>query len=277
MAVPRKVSGKAAAIAAKALGGTSDHSHRSGKSNPVLGQVLTSFTNGLLGTDYTVPGNGTIPAVQSSGKVVADAVKGFQAVAPQAYDKINQIVDSGMSKVFTGGKGDYTHASVPSVSSAPSAKSVSHAPLVSPGATVVTGDGGVSVAAPDYLYADLAKAYGMDATTAYQEALSNTSYRRAMADLNAAGINPILAVTGLSGASGVAYARPIAQESTVASVSAPSGGFSTGTTSGKSVHTWYKRLTNIGTIVGAAFGHPIIGSSVGSAIGNLIDMASGRD
>ena len=256
-----KVSGKAVSLARKSSKG----------SYPFLGQALTSFTNGMLGTNYKVPGKGNIPALSASGQAVADAVKSFQDVAPKTYDSINQIVDSGMSKVFTGGKGDYTGASVPS---APSAKSFSQAPLVSPGATVSTGDGGVSVAAPDYLYADLAKAYGMDATTAYQEALSNTSYRRAMADLKAAGINPVLAVNGLSGASGVSYARPIEQSSTVATVSGPSGGFSTGTTSGKSVHSWYKRLTNIGTIVGAAFGHPIIGSSVGSAIGNLIDMAT---
>lgn len=80
-------------------------------SYPFLGQVLTSFTNGMLGTNYKVPGKGTIPAVAASGKAVAHAVKTFQKAAPKSYDKINKIVDSGMSKVFTGGKGDYTGAS----------------------------------------------------------------------------------------------------------------------------------------------------------------------
>lgn len=239
MSVPRKVSGKAVAITAKRLPSTSDHSDRSGKFNPTLGTVLQ---------------------------------QGIDSVGNQ----LKELSQPAVSTIFERNPSHFldTVASVQSASSAPSAKSVSQAPRVSSGATVSTGDGGVSVAAPDYLYADLAKAYGMDATTAYQEALSNTSYRRAMDDLKAAGINPILAVTGLSGASGVSYARPIEQPSTVASVSEPSGGFTTGTTSGKSVHTWYKRLTNIGTIVGAAFGHPIIGSSVGSAIGNLIDLAT---
>lgn len=72
----------------------------------------------------------------------------------------------------------------------------------------------------DYLNADLAKHYGMDATTAYNEAMSNTAYQRAVKDLQAAGLNPALLVQS-------SYAQPAQSPAAFSrSRSGDSGGFS---------------------------------------------------
>lgn len=56
-------------------------------------------------------------------------------------------------------------------------------------------------------HADLAKAYGMSNETAYQEALSNTAYQRAVKDMQSAGLNPaaLFGAGRVSGADGVNY------------------------------------------------------------------------
>ncbi len=56
--------------------------------------------------------------------------------------------------------------------------------------TTGSGAGASTAKEFDYYMADLARRYGMDRSTAYNEALANTSYQRAVADMQQAGLNP---------------------------------------------------------------------------------------
>lgn len=121
--------------------------------------------------------------------------------------KLSSLVDSDKSLISKPSSLPDFASKLPSL--VDSAKSLISKP--SSGGGFAPSDAPVVSPQLDYYKAALAGHYGMDASTAYQEALANTSYQRSVQDLMDAGLNPasLFAAGRVSGANGVSYATQL--------------------------------------------------------------------
>lgn len=117
------------------------------------------------------------------------------------------------------------------------------------------GDSSSQPQAQDYLDAPWASAYGMSKETAYNEAMTNTEYRRAVKDMQAAGLNPaVIFGAGKGSTAGV----PGYISSSSRSAGGGGGGRSYGSRSGSNKNGYlfsgsaYSVMSALGGIVGAA-------------------------
>lgn len=120
----------------------------------------------------------------------------------------------------------------------------------------------------DWIYADMAKHYGMSKETGYAEAMENTSYQRAVKDMQAAGLNPA-ALFGSNNGNGSGTPGYIRSASTGGG--GGGGGYSRSYGSARSNKLFssnaYAGIAGVGTVIGGLAGLVTTKSAGGAAAG----------